>query len=125
LEKKLIEAATKAKEKAYAPYSNFKVGAALLASGKIFTGSNIENASYSLTICAERVAAANAIIDGSKNFEKIAVACDELGFPYPCGACLQFLSEFAEDMEVILVNGKGETRVTTLKKLFPSPFSLA
>jgi cytidine deaminase len=124
LKKELIECAIKAKERAYAPYSNFKVGAALLASGKIFTGCNVENASYSLTICAERVTAVNAIAAGCRKFEKIAVAADGSDFTVPCGACLQFLSEFAEDMEVILVNGEGETEVTTLKKLLPSPFSL-
>jgi cytidine deaminase len=124
LKDKLIESAIKAKEKAYAPYSNFHVGAALLANDKIFTGFNIENASYSLTICAERVASINAVTNGSKNFDKLALASDEENFIAPCGACLQFLSEFAEDMEIILVNGKGDSKVTTLKKLLPSPFSL-
>jgi cytidine deaminase len=120
----LIEAAIKAKERAYAPYSNFHVGAALHANNKLFYGFNIENASYSLTICAERVAAACAIIDGSKNFKEIAIASDGEKFIVPCGACLQFLTEFAEDMEVILVNNEGESKVTTLKALLPSPFSL-
>jgi cytidine deaminase len=124
LKEKLIEAAIKAKEKAYAPYSDFRVGAALLADGKIFTGFNIENASYSLTVCAERVAAINAFVDGSKNFKKIAIASDGENFILPCGACLQFLAEFSKDMEVILVNNKGESKVTTLKELLPSPFSL-
>jgi cytidine deaminase len=120
----LIKEAIKAKERAYAPYSNFHVGAALLADNKIFTGFNIENASYSLTICAERVAAVSAIADGSKNFKEIAIASDGENFIVPCGACLQFLAEFAKDMEVILVNNKGEFEVTTLKELLPSPFSL-
>jgi cytidine deaminase len=124
LKEKLIEAAIKAKEKAYAPYSDFRVGAALLADGKIFTGFNIENASYSLTVCAERVAAINAFVDGSKNFKKIAIASDGENFILPCGACLQFLADFSKDMEVILVNNKGESKVTTLKELLPSPFSL-
>ena len=124
MKEKLIEAAIKAKEKAYAPYSDFRVGAALLADGKIFTGFNIENASYSLTVCAERVAAINAFVDGSKNFKKIAIASDGENFILPCGACLQFLAEFSKDMEVILVNNKGESKVTTLKELLPSPFSL-
>jgi cytidine deaminase len=124
LKEKLIEAATKAKEKAYAPYSNFRVGAALLSDGKIYSGFNIENASYSLTICAERVAAVNAIVDGSKGFEKIAVASDGKDFIVPCGACLQFLAEFSKDMEVILINAKGDAKVTTLKELLPSPFSM-
>ncbi len=124
MKEKLIEAAVKAKEKAYAPYSNFSVGAALLADGKIFTGFNIENASYSLTICAERVAAVKAITDGSKNFDKIAIASDGENFIVPCGACLQFLAEFSRDMEVVLVNAKGDSNVTTLKALLPSPFSM-
>lgn len=124
MKKKLIESAIKAKEEAYAPYSNFKVGAALLACGKIFTGCNIENSSYSLTICAERVAAVKAVSAGCRKFEKIAVAADGNDFTVPCGACLQFLSEFTEDMEVILVDGEGDSKITTLKTLFPSPFSL-
>jgi cytidine deaminase len=124
LKEKLIEAAIKAKEKAYAPYSNFRVGCALLADGKIFTGFNIENASYSLTVCAERVTAINALVDGSKDFEKIAIASDGADFITPCGACLQFLAEFSKDMEVILVNGKRGSKITTLKKLLPSPFAL-
>lgn len=124
MKEKLIEAAVKAKEKAYAPYSNFRVGAALLADGKIFNGFNIENASYSLTICAERVAAIKAIADGSKNFNKIAIASDGENFITPCGACLQFLAEFSDDMEVILVSGKGDSKFTTLKALLPSPFSM-
>jgi cytidine deaminase len=120
----LIEAAIRVKERAYAPYSNFRVGAALLADNKIFTGCNIENASYSLTICAERVAAVGAIVNGAKDFKEIAVATEEEDFILPCGACLQFLSEFAEDMKVILVNNKGEAKDTTLKELLPAPFSL-
>jgi len=124
LKEKLIDAAIKAKKKAYAPYSNFRVGAALLANGKIYSGFNIENASYSLTVCAERVAAINALVDGSKDFEKIAIASDGADFITPCGACLQFLAEFSKDMEFILIDGKGDSKVTTLKELFPSPFSL-
>ncbi len=124
MKEKLIEAAIKAKEKAYAPYSNFRVGAALLADSKIYSGFNIENASYSLTVCAERVAAINALVDGSKDFKKIAIASDGAHFIVPCGACLQFLAEFSKDMEIILIDGKGDSKVTTLKALLPSPFSL-
>ena len=120
----MIKGAIEARERAYAPYSNFHVGAALLANNKIFTGCNIENASYSLTICAERVAAASAIIDGAKNFKEIAIASDGEDFIVPCGACLQFLGEFAEDMKIILVNNEGESKVTSLKELLPAPFSL-
>jgi cytidine deaminase len=124
LKQKLIEEAVRAKEKAYAPYSNFRVGAALLADDNIFTGFNIENASYSLTICAERVAAVKAITKGCKNFDKIAVATEKESFIVPCGACLQFLAEFSDNLEIILVNGKGKSKITSLKKLFPVPFEL-
>ena len=97
---KLIEEAIKAQEKSYCPYSNFRVGAAILTDdGRIFTGANIENSSYSLTICAERVAAIRAIMDGAKGFKKLVISSNSEDFPYPCGACLQFLSEFVYDIE--------------------------
>lgn len=121
-EEGLIRSAMKAKERAYAPYSKFRVGASFLSSGKIYQGFNIENVSYSITICAERVAAINAILNGALDFEKIVIASDSEEFPYPCGACLQFLSEFAQDMDIILVNGEGKVEKTMLKKLFPKPF---
>jgi len=121
-EDELIQKAIKAKERAYAPYSNFQVGASILADGKIYVGFNIENISYSLTICAERVAVINALLNGAKNFEKIVITSDSEEFPYPCGACLQFLSEFTKDMDIILINGEGRTKSTKLKELFPKPF---
>ena len=121
-EEGLIRSAMKAKERAYAPYSKFRVGACILSGDKTYQGFNIENVSYSLTICAERVAAINAILDGATDFKKIVIAADSKEFPYPCGACLQFLSEFAQDMDIILVNGEGRVEKTTLKKLFPKPF---
>lgn len=121
-DRELIQSARKARERAYAPYSDSKIGAALFSSGKLYTGFNIENASYSLSICAERVAAINALLDNSKDFQKIAIVSGDEKFPYPCGACCQFLSEFARDMEVILVNGKGNLEKTTLKELIPKPF---
>lgn len=124
MQKELIDEAVAAKEKAYAPYSGFRVGVSLSSSGKVFIGFNIENASYSLTICAERVAAINAVINGCRDFDRMVIASDGEKFPYPCGACLQFLSEFNKDMEVILVNGKKEFKITSLRELFPSPFSL-
>lgn len=124
-EEGLIRSAMKAKERAYAPYSKFRVGACILSSGKIYQGFNIENVSYSITICAERVAAINAILNGALDFEKIVIASDGKEFPYPCGACLQFLSEFAQDMDVILVNGEGKIKRTTLKELFPKPFRVS
>ncbi|MEO0293063.1 MAG: cytidine deaminase [candidate division WOR-3 bacterium] len=124
MEDKLVKLAIEAKEKAYAPYSKFKVGAAILASGRFFIGFNIENASYSLTVCAERVAGINGIINGVRKFEKIAIASSGLNFSYPCGACLQFLGEFAEDMEVFLINGEAKIKKFTLSQLFPYRFSL-
>ncbi len=123
--KELIQSAERAKERAYAPYSDFRVGAALLSSGRTYTGFNIENVSYSLSICAERVAAINAILDGAMEFEKIVIAANSKEFPYPCGACLQFLSEFAEDLDIILINGEGDKKSTTLKELFPKPFKVS
>ncbi|MCK4322239.1 cytidine deaminase [candidate division WOR-3 bacterium] len=121
-EEGLIRSAMKAKERAYAPYSKFRVGACILSGDKTYQGFNIENVSYSLTICAERVAAINAILDGATDFKKIVIAADSKEFPYPCGACLQFLSEFAQDMDVILVNGEGKIKKTKLSKIFPHPF---
>lgn len=118
----LIREVLRAKERAYAPYSNFRVGACILSGDRIYTGFNIENISYSLTICAERVALINALLNKEKNFEKIVIASDSKEFPYPCGACLQFLSEFAKDMDIILINREGKIKNTKLKELFPNPF---
>jgi len=100
------------------------VGCAILADGKMYSGFNIENASYSLTICAERVAAINAITDGSRNFEKLVLVSDGEKFIVPCGACLQFLAEFSKNLDIVLVNSKGDKKNTTLKELFPVPFEL-
>lgn len=121
-EKELIQKALKAKERAYAPYSNFRVGASILSDDRIYVGFNIENISYSLTICAERVAVINALLNGAKNFEKIVITSESEEFSYPCGACLQFLSEFTKDMDIILINGNGRAKKTKLKELFPKPF---
>ncbi len=120
----VIDNAKQAKQNAYAPYSNLKIGAALLTtSGKIFTGSNIENSSYGLSICAERVAVSKAVSGGERDFELIVIASDE--FAYPCGACRQFLSEFSENLKIILVNDRGEERDTSLQELFPYPFKIS
>jgi len=121
----LHDKAVDAKEKAYCPYSHLKVGAALLCGdGTIYTGANIENASFSLTICAERVAFIKAIMDREKTFNALAIASDGEDFPYPCGACLQFISEFVEDLEIILINKSGEIKKETLRGLFPHPFCI-
>ena len=119
----LIEAALQARENAYAPYSKFRVGAALEDSeGRIHTGCNVENASYGLTVCAERNAAFKAVSEGARQFRRIAVAADTTPLTPPCGACRQVLSEICGDVEVILVNLQGETESLRLRDLFPRPF---
>ena len=124
---KLIENAIEARQKAYAPYSSFKVGAALLAkSGKVYEGANIENASFSLTNCAERTALFKAVFDGEREFEAIAIVGgkDKLEFCPPCGACRQALSEFCKsDFKVILFDGKEE-KVYTFDEVLPLTFKL-
>ncbi len=117
----LIEAAIAIREQAYAPYSKYPVGAALLmADGKIVTGVNVENASYGLTICAERTAVTKAVTAGYRKIVAVAVATDNAGSP--CGACRQVLTEFAGDVPVYLVDTVGNGRDTTLYKLLPDHF---
>jgi cytidine deaminase len=119
----LIHAALKARERAYAPYSKFLVGAALQDSdGRIHTGCNVENVSYGLTTCAERTAAFKAVSEGARSFRRIAVAADTTPLTPPCGACRQVLWEICGDLEVILVNLQGETEFLRLQDLFPRPF---
>ncbi len=125
----LIAKAVEAMENAYAPYSAFKVGAALLSkSGRVFTGCNIENASYSPTCCAERTAFFKAISEGEKEFTAIAVVGGKEGeissFCPPCGVCRQVMAEFCDkDFMIILSDGKL-TKAHTLEKLLPESFSL-
>ena len=119
----LIDAALRARDQAHAPFSKFKVGAALLDdSGRIHTGCNVENATYGLTVCAERVAVFKAISEGVRKFRRIAVAADTSVLTPPCGACRQILWEFCGDIEVILTNLQGKTESLRLKDLFPRPF---
>ncbi len=122
--KELISRAVEAARKAYAPYSNFHVGAALITkSGKIYLGANIENSSYGLTICAERTAAFNAVLDGEKEFDAIAIVSDSGNFTPPCGACRQVLSELCgKNLLVIMSNKKGEIKEMTLEELLPFSF---
>jgi cytidine deaminase len=121
----LIKSSIKAKRNSYSPYSKFKVGAAILTEhGKIFTGANIECASYSLTICAERVAAVKAISSGESKFTYIAIATNKKQIAFPCGACLQFLTEFSSDLKVILVKSAKEYKILDLKDLLPKNFVL-
>ena len=120
---KLISLAKLARKNAYAPYSKFKVGSALLTkSGKIYTGCNVENATYGATICAERTAIVKAISEGEKHFKKIAIVCNTKEPCSPCGICRQMLYEFSPNMEVIMCNTKGKTEKTTLKTLLPCAF---
>ncbi|HTA68579.1 MAG TPA: cytidine deaminase [Bryobacteraceae bacterium] len=120
---KLMEAALAARANAHAPFSNFKVGAAIEdETGRIFTGCNVENATYGLTICAERVAVFKAISEGARKFTRIAVAADTGVLTPPCGACRQILWEFCGDAELTLVNLQGKTETFRLKELFPRPF---
>jgi len=120
--KELIERAKKARENAYAPYSKFKVGAAILTEdGEVYTGVNVENASFGLTVCAERVALFKAVSVGKRSFKAIAVVADTEEPVPPCGACRQVLSEFG-DMEVIMANLKGDVKIARLRDLLPDSF---
>lgn len=115
--------ALSARERAYAPYSNYRVGAAIeSASGEVFTGANVENASYSLTICAERVAVCAAVAAGVREFSRIAVATESAEPAAPCGACRQVLWELCGDISVTLVNPAGRQRTLRLSELLPHAF---
>ena len=110
-------------DRAYCPYSHFAVGAALeCADGSVFTGCNIENAAYSPGICAERTAVAKAVSEGHTDFTRIVIAGRSADFCVPCGVCRQVLREFAPDLEVICLNGKGEEQIFTLPQLLPHSF---
>jgi cytidine deaminase len=119
----LIAAAMKAREHAHAPYSHFRVGAALRAnSGRIFTGCNIENSTFGLTLCAERVAVLKALSEGERGFDAVAVVADTERLTPPCGACRQILWEFCRDAEVILSNLGRQMAVRRMSDLFPDAF---
>lgn len=122
----LINLAIKAREKAYSPYSNFKVGAAVLfENGKIYTGCNIENASYGATNCAERTAIFNAVSDGGRVLKAIALIGDPNNYTYPCGICRQVISEFAEngDVKIYIVKNSTDYIETTLEEILPGSFT--
>lgn len=123
----LIKAAMEAKEHAYAPYSNFRVGAALLTKeGKIYQGCNIENAGYTPTNCAERTAFFKAVYEGERNFEAIAVNGDADDYLYPCGVCRQVMAEFCTpDFKVFVSKKNGEYLEFTLAEIFPGAFTPA
>lgn len=121
----LISYAKKAMGNAYAPYSGFSVGAALLTSeGEVFTGCNVENASFGATICAERCAILKAISEGYTSFEKIAIVSSSQDLTYPCGICRQFLSEFMEDGIVVLMDKHENIKEYSLNDLIPFSFNL-
>jgi cytidine deaminase len=122
-QRELVQEASKARELAYAPYSRFKVGAAVRTkSGKIYLGCNIENVSYGLSMCAERAAIFNAVAAGDREITEIAVVTDADPPSVPCGACRQVLAEFSRCARIILQNIEGEHEVTSIKELFPRPF---
>jgi cytidine deaminase len=122
----LLAAARSARENAVATFSKFRVGAALRAkSGRVYTGCNIENASYGLTICAERIAIFKALSEGERGFDAIAVVTDAERLTPPCGACRQIIWEFCGDAEVILGNLKGKIEVHRMSVLFPLPFDIS
>ncbi|HEX9060362.1 MAG TPA: cytidine deaminase [Clostridia bacterium] len=124
-ENELVKSAFTAKLNSYSPYSRFRVGAAALAaSGKIYTGCNIENASYGATICAERTAVFNAVSSGENKITAVAIASDSDDFILPCGICRQVLAEFGDkDMKIICTRPDGKYRVYTLDELLPEAFS--
>lgn len=121
---KLSEKAIEAKKLAVSPYSNFRVGAALLTDDdKLYLGCNIETSSYSLTICAERTAVFKAISEGERKFKAIAIASDAEDFISPCGACRQVMSDLCGDIDVIMLNSKGKKRIEKMSTLLPYAFS--
>jgi cytidine deaminase len=122
-EKQLIEKAIEASKRAYAPYSNFKVGAALeMADGTVIQGCNVENASFGLTNCAERTALFAAIAQGNKDVKKIVVYVDRKDFTPPCGACRQVINELAPDAEILMVNSEKLVKRTSISELLPLSF---
>jgi cytidine deaminase len=122
----LLAAALAARAHAFAPFSKFLVGAAIEdTAGRIHTGCNVENATYGLTVCAERVAVLKAISEGVRQFRRIAVAADTDVLTPPCGACRQILWEFCGDVEILLVNPRGKMEKYQLKDLFPKPFDVS
>jgi cytidine deaminase len=123
--RQLVRAAARARERAVAPYSKFKVGAALLTkNGEVISGANVESASYGLTCCAERVALFNALTSGKKNFVAVAVVARAPGGPMPCGACRQLLAEYAPGARVLVADSRALAKIKefTVRELLPSAF---
>lgn len=122
-QKRLLNRARRARARAFAPYSKFRVGAAVeTARGRIYAGANVESASYGLTCCAERVAIFTAVAAGERAFKRLAVVADTKRLTPPCGACRQIIWEFCGDIQIILANLKGRTAVRRMRALLPRPF---
>jgi cytidine deaminase len=122
----LSEAAVQVRQNAYAPFSNFRVGAALEDdAGHVFTGCNVENATYGLTVCAERVAILKAISEGASSFRRMVVAADTERPTPPCGACRQIIWEFCGDIELVLINLDGASETLRMSEIFPRPFDVS
>jgi len=123
--KELIKISIEAQNFSYSPYSNFRVGAALLTkSGKVYTGCNIENASFGATNCAERTAIFKAISDGEKDFIAIAITSGSKKLTYPCGICRQVINEFSSDMDIVLEDEKEGIKIYKSNEIFPLSFKL-
>jgi len=119
----LIKVASLARQRAHAPYSKYRVGAAIRTKrNKVHAGANVENASYGLTVCAERTATFAAVNAGDRELDAIAIVIDDDQLPTPCGACRQVLAEFAPKMRVVLATTGGLRKATTLSELLPDPF---
>ena len=119
----LIESAKKVREQAYAPFSNFRVGAAVRTkSGKIYTGCNVESASYGLTVCAERIAIWKAVSEGEREFDHVSVVTDTEELTPPCGTCRQIIWEFCGDIPVTFSNLKGKVETVMMKEILPRAF---
>jgi len=122
-DEELVRVAALARQRAYAPYSGYKVGAAIRSKrNKVHAGANVENASYGLTVCAERIAAFNAVASGDRDLDAIAIVTEGAALPSPCGACRQVLHEFGPGMRMILATTTGLRKATTLAELLPDAF---
>ena len=122
-DRELVQAALQARENAQAPYSQFRVGSALLANdGRVFTGCNVESSTYGLTICSERVALFKALSEGATAFVRIVVVADTRELTPPCGACRQVMWDFCGDIEIVMTNLSGVSKTVRLSQLFPEPF---
>ena len=123
-DKELLDLAWQAREQSYSPYSHFAVGAALeCADGTVYTGCNVEGASYGNTICAERTALVKAVSEGKRSFKRVAIVANSPEYTAPCGICRQMLYEFAPDLQVLCANGAGEWKSVPLRELLPMGFS--